>query len=83
MANITISVPDAAMPRVVDAFTKQYNYQDTIPDPANIGQTLPNPETKAQFTQRMIRTHIKDTVAMYEGMAANQTAAQKARDDIG
>jgi hypothetical protein len=83
MANITISIPDAAMPRIVDAFTKQFGYMDTIPDPANPGQTIPNTETKNQFVQKMIRNHIKDTVAMYEGMQASQTTAQQARDAIG
>lgn len=83
MANITIQIPDAQMANVVEAFTKQYGYQDTIPDPANPGQTIPNPETKNQFVQKMIRNYIKETVAGYQGMAANQAAAQKARDDLG
>lgn len=83
MANITIQIPDAQMQRVMDAFTKQFGYQDTIPDPDNLGQTKPNPETKQQFVQKQFRTYIKDVVAGYEGMAANQAASQKARDEIG
>lgn len=83
MANITIQIPDAQMQNVVDAYTKQFGYQDTTPDPANPGGTIPNPETKQQFVQRMIRNSIKETVAGYQGMAANLAAAQKARDDLG
>lgn len=83
MANITIPIPDAQMQRVSDAFTKQFGYQDMIPDPNDPTKTLPNPETKQQFVQRMMRAYIKDIVAGYEGMQANQTAAQAARDAIG
>lgn len=79
MATITISIPDAAVTRVTDAFTKQFAYQDTIPDPNNPGATIPNPETKAQFVQRMIRNYIKEVVASYEARVAGDTAAQQAR----
>ena len=32
----------------------EYNYQANIPDPANPGQTIPNPETSAAFVKRQI-----------------------------
>ena len=87
MANITIQIPDAQMTNVVSAFTQMYGYQDTIPDPdpdpAKNGKPIPNPETKQQFTQRLIRNYIKDTVASHQGQQAQQQAAQTARDQIG
>lgn len=83
MANITIQIPDAMMPRVVEAFTKQFNYQDQVLDQANPGAMIANPETKNQFTQRQIRDYIKNTVGMQEGLAASAAAAEKARNDLG
>lgn len=83
MANITIQIPDAQMTNVIEAFVKMHGYQDTVVDPQDPMKQIPNPETKPQFTQRMIRNFIKDTVAAHQGVAAQQVAAQKARDDLG
>lgn len=74
MATLVITVPDAQVQRVLDAFAATYSYSATIPDPANEGQTLPNPETKTQFCRRMLRRYIVDVVKAYESTSAAEAA---------
>lgn len=38
----------------------EFNYPATIPDPNNPGETIPNPETKAQWNHRHIGMKIKE-----------------------
>ncbi len=52
----------------------EYGYSATIPDPANPGQTLPNPQTKAQFGKDQIGRIIQQAVKHQERKAAEQTA---------
>lgn len=49
---ITLTIPDADMPRVVNAICLVNDYQDTI-------NGVPNPETKNQFAKRMLILEIK------------------------
>ena len=67
MATITITIPDSVVARVVDALGTHYGYQAII-------DGAPNPETKARFVQRMIRTHIKNIVREQEASVASQSA---------
>lgn len=53
--------------KVADAFCSAYQYQLTIDD-------QPNPETKAQFTKRMIKEFIVNTVKSEDVKLARQTA---------
>jgi hypothetical protein len=64
-----------------DAFAAQFLYTDTVDD--GTGNQVPNPETKQQFTQRMIRDYVKTVVASHEGRVASDTAAAAARAAIG
>ena len=59
MSVITLNIPDAALPRIISAFVKVYNYQEFIK--VN-GVKTPNPETKVQFTRRMVIAFIKGVV---------------------
>lgn len=74
MAQITINIPDGQVARVRNAFASAYGYQATIPDPNNAGQTIPNPETKGQFTERKIREFIREVVAGQEATVDANTA---------
>lgn len=74
MATVSIDVPAAQMPRVIAAFVGVYNYQTQVPDPANPGQMIANPETKPQFTQRMMRQHAMDVTKTWEASTAGETA---------
>lgn len=47
----------------VDAFCAFVGYSPTIPDPANPGATLPNPETKNFFVARKIREYVEGNAA--------------------
>lgn len=79
MAQIVVTVPDAVLQRVLDAFAAAYGYQATI-------DGSPNPETKAQFARRMVRQYVKNTVVAHEAeqaaITARQTAADAANTDI-
>lgn len=78
MATMTITIPDAQLNRVRDAFAAAYGYSATVPDPANPGQTIPNPENKTQFTQRMVRKYMHEVVKGYEATKDAETARQAA-----
>jgi len=72
----TVSAADAQ--RLVDAYCATFIYQDQIIDPAGNGMdVIPNPESRAQFTERMITEHaFKRIVRSYE-----ERVAKKAADD--
>lgn len=57
MAQFVITIPDDKVTAVVNAFAKQYSYQDMIEQG---GVQIPNPETKPKFAKRMILQFIKE-----------------------
>lgn len=71
MALLTFSYDTGAIPllRIVDAFASQHGYSPFLDD----GVTS-NPETKAQFTRRVIGRFIKDVVRAAETKAAEDAA---------
>lgn len=69
MATLTFTIPDAALPRVVDAFATAYGYQALIGDPP-----VANPETRGQFMRRHVMEFIKNTVQAVEVNVAAETA---------
>lgn len=79
MPTFSVTVPIEVAARVVDAFAAAYGWQPTI-------NGAPNPETKAAFTTRRLREHVRDVVAGYEASTAGETArvaaADKARTEI-
>lgn len=48
--------------KIVNAYKRAYNYQDTIDDGA--GNMIPNPESAQDMTKRKILEFIKSTVAV-------------------
>ena len=72
MTTITLTIPDAQITRVVDAFATAYGYQANIPNPD--GAPLPNPETRPQFMRRQIMVFIKRTVQSTEAVVAAEAA---------
>lgn len=88
MAAITITIPDAILPRVLLGFTSVNGYQVNIPDPADpTGQRMiPNPQTRAAFAKAKLIEHIRNDVAAYEAQiaadAARQTALTKADTEV-
>ncbi len=75
MAVVTINIPGPAMARVQQAYTRTFSYQVTVND-------APNPETPAQFTQRMIRAQIVGTVKSSEIQGIAETAIQAKVDEV-
>lgn len=68
--DITITIPDNMVTRVIDGVAGQNNYQETVQD--DDGYEIPNPETKGQFVKRMVRQYLKENVKAWE---ANQAAS--------
>lgn len=75
MAQISITIPDSVLNRVVDAICAQHDYQATI-------NGAPNPETKSQFARRMIREFVKGCVRRQEMADAQAAALVKADGEI-
>ena len=63
--NITIYIPDAQVTGIIDTFCAQYGYEFSMPNPdwdpedPESPETIPNLETRGQFTLRQIRLFIK------------------------
>lgn len=76
MAQITITIPDAAIPRINDAFAAEFSYRATLPD------GTPNPQTKGQFTKERVIAYIKAIVTHYEGSAAAQASRDQKESEI-
>lgn len=76
MAQINLNIPDPILPRVLNAFAKQYKYSPTLEDGS------PNPETKQQHAKRRIVEFIKRTVREAEVEDAKNTAAASASASV-
>lgn len=70
MAQITLTIPDALLARVLDAFATTYGY-------------TPGNGTKAQFARQQLATHIRGVVRSYEVQRASELAAQQVADGAG
>jgi hypothetical protein len=86
MAEFKINIPDDQVQRVLDAVAMCHGYQATIPDD-NIPMDewdedtnyIPNPESKAQFANRIVREFLKKMVIACESKAAANTARAAAK----
>ncbi len=84
MATITITVPDAVAPRVLNAICGLHGYRETVPDLStpDTPVMVPNPQTKAQFTRQIVAAYVLEQVREYEGNAARQVAADGVATEI-
>jgi hypothetical protein len=76
MAEIKLTVPDVAIPRIRDAFCAEYNYQETVLNQE--GEYVPNPQNKLAFTKQQIIEFVKQTTRNYEANKAAGIARQEA-----
>jgi len=76
MAQITITIPDAILPRVINGFARRYNYSPILEDGSS------NPETKAQFAKRKLIEFIKSAVREAEIQDATNAAATTAAASV-
>lgn len=72
----TFTVPDGDRNRVLNAFARKYGYSDTVPD-GNGGQVA-NPESRAQFSKRIVAEFIKGVVRDSEVDQASRDAGAAA-----
>ncbi len=78
MATLTITIPNAQLTRVANAVATQHGYQAEVPDPDNPGQTIPNPQTKADFAREVLMRFLRETVRAHEAAVAAESARQTA-----
>lgn len=82
MATYCVEMPDADFLRVINAIAANYGRPDSVPNPNYAGdpnvepETIENPETKAQFTNRIVRQFLAENVTAYEKRIALQQAEQ-------
>lgn len=82
MATYCVEMPDADFLRVINAIAANYGRPDSVPNPNYAGdpnvepETIENPETKAQFTNRIVRGFLAENVTAYEKRVALQQAEQ-------
>ena len=69
----TITMDNTLAVEVRDAFCQQYNYQETVGKPP-----VPNPESKADFAKRHIKTYIREVHKAYKANSAADTARKAA-----
>lgn len=89
MANktITFAYDEDLHASIVEAFARAKKYQDTIPDPGDPEQTIPNPESKEDFTGRMILAYVADVANKYTpardaAKAAMETAETQIKSTV-
>lgn len=76
---VVIPFKDAASEqKIIDSFATAYGYQATIADPANPGQTIPNPQSKKQFFMRQLTRYINDVHRAEVVKTAAKTAGEGA-----
>lgn len=75
--NITLTIPDAQVSRVINALCIKYGYQDMIIDPNSIDDLkyIPNPQTKAQFARQSIINFLRQVTVEVELEEAKKALA--------
>jgi hypothetical protein len=83
MAQFSVEIADADVSRVLNALAANYRRPEQIPNPefdpmqpvseVNL-ETIDNPETIAQFANRMVRNFLTENVRAYEVKLAKQQA---------
>lgn len=79
---LQIPVPEKHEKDFLDAFTKPYGYQETVPDPTDDTKTIPNPVTSEQFATVQAFKLLSDQVAKYSRSVQIDTARQQVEAQI-
>jgi hypothetical protein len=82
MAILSIYIPDSGASRVFDAVAANYRYQETVPNPSGEG-VISNPETKAAFTNGIVRGFLAEHTKVYELDQARKAAEAVANGSAG
>jgi len=91
VAQFSVEIADADVSRVLGALAANYNRPEKVPNPefdpsqetseAN-PELIDNPETIAQFGNRMVRQFLAQNVKAYEVRVAKQQAADDLNTDV-
>tara|TARA_R100000426_G_C4720685_1_gene71974 strand:- start:134 stop:430 length:297 start_codon:yes stop_codon:yes gene_type:complete len=83
MAQFSIEIADADVDRVMNAVAANYNWPENVENPdfdlseevsETNPKTIPNPEDKYVFTNRMVRAFLSDHVRAHETKVAKKAA---------
>jgi len=94
MAIFSLEIDDTDVGRVLDAIAASYGWQSHVRNPDDIGSGLDsggnpvpsnidNPETKGDFTHRMVREFLANHVTSWETKEAKRLAALSIDTSIG
>ena len=75
MANITVTIPDASLTRVINGICNTFDYIRSI-------EGVENPPTKAQFAKSVIIEFIKKTVKNAEINTQTKTTENTVNSEI-
>ena len=73
MAQIILTIPNDRLQRVIDGICYLGDYQDTIHNPSNYDEMIPNPVSKAAFAKQYIIDKVREMVLTGEANKARQT----------
>ena len=91
MAQFSVEIADADIDRVLGALAVNYNRPDQVPNPdfdsnqepsESNPEMIDNPETLAQFGNRMVRNFLSENVKAHEVRLAKQQAADALNTDV-
>jgi len=74
----SVDVPDGVTSVIHDAFADAYNWQENVEDPEDSESTIPNPETKQDFTTKQIRLYVESILKEYNKKTAVKSAESTA-----
>ena len=78
MAKIEFNIPDGKLSKYVGFLSRNWGYQDEVPDPENEGEKIPNPQSKGDFVKEHIADWIKAVLKARIKYEAEATAGETA-----
>ena len=91
MAQFSVEIADQDVTRVLNSLAVNYGRPEQVPNPdfdplQPVSETnlemIDNPETVAQFGNRMVRKFLADNVKAYEVRLAKEQAANSVNTDV-
>lgn len=88
---VTCRASAAICSRFFDSFALAYSYQDTVPNPSfdpdepegpSNQRTIPNPESKKDFMERLAERYLLEVASTKEAEVAGQTARDEKKKEL-
>jgi len=83
MGEIKLTYPEAFKDRIIAGLCKdglEFGYQETVVD--EDGNTVQNPQTKAQYIKDWLRQKVKNEIKRYEYDIARQNETETINEEI-